>query len=90
MVILSDGLERGGHAEMALAFRRLGARAFRLSLCTPLAADPRFSPRTAALRAVLPYLDDLVDGSSAESVSTFLLSLARPARRASDIWREAS
>ena len=44
IVLLSDGLERGDHAEMETAMRRLGARAFRLSLCTPLAGDPRFSP----------------------------------------------
>ena len=90
VVILSDGLERGDHREMELAFRRLGARAHRLSLATPLAADPRFRPRTAALKAVLPHLDDLVDGSSMNAISRFILSLAKPARRASDIWREAS
>lgn len=90
VVILSDGLERGGHAEMEQAFRRLKARAFRLSLLTPLAADPRFSPRTAALKAVLPYLDDLADGSGIRPGADFMLSLARPSRRASDIWRGVS
>lgn len=44
IVVLSDGLERGSHAEMEQAFKRLKARAFRLSLLTPLAADPRFKP----------------------------------------------
>ena len=64
--------------EMEAAIRRLSARAFRTSLLTPLAADPRFQPQTAALKAVLPYLDDLVDGSSIESITTFILSLSRP------------
>lgn len=90
VVILSDGLERGGHCEMEHAFRRLKARAFRLSLLTPLAVDPRFRPRTAALAAVLPHLDDLADGSGVTSVADFILALALPARRASDRWREAS
>lgn len=90
VVILSDGLERGGHDDMERAFRRLKARAFRLSLLTPLAADPRFRPRTAALAAVLPYLDDLADGSDVGSVADFILALAKPARRAADRWREAS
>ena len=45
--------------------RRLAARALRLRLATPLAADPRFRPETAALKAILPHLDDLVDGSAA-------------------------
>ncbi len=88
VVILSDGLERGGHAEMETALRRLSARAFRLSLCTPLAADPRFRPRTAALQAALPLLDDLVDGASVESLIRFILSLARPAPAAASVWRE--
>ena len=90
VVILSDGLERGDHGEMEQAFRRLKARAFRLSLLTPLAADSRFRPRTAALAKVLPHLDDLADGSDIEAVTDFMLSLAKPARRASDCWREAS
>ncbi|MGB3540552.1 MAG: VWA domain-containing protein [Mesorhizobium sp.] len=89
-VILSDALERGGHAEMETAMRRLKARAFRLSLCTPLAGDVRFQPRTAALQAILPVLDDLVDGSSIAGLTTFILSLARPAPVAAEIWRRVS
>ncbi len=90
IVVLSDGLERGSHAEMEQAFKRLKARAFRLSLLTPLAADPRFKPRTTALAAVLPHLDDLGDGSGIEPVANFILSLAKTAKPASNIWREAS
>jgi uncharacterized protein with von Willebrand factor type A (vWA) domain len=81
VVILSDGLERGGHAEMETAFRRLSARAFSLSLATPLAADPRFRPETAALKAVLPFLDHLADGASTESLTRFLLSLGGAEQR---------
>ena len=90
VVILSDALERGDHAEMETAMRRLKARAFRLSLCTPLAGDPRFQPRTAALQSILPTLDDLVDGSSIAGLTTFILSLARPAAAAAEIWRRVS
>jgi uncharacterized protein with von Willebrand factor type A (vWA) domain len=87
IVLLSDGLERGDHAEMETAIRRLHARAFRLSLATPLAGDPRFSPRTAALQAILPCLDDLVDGSSLPGLADFMLTLARPAPSAATVWR---
>ncbi|MGB3417595.1 MAG: VWA domain-containing protein [Mesorhizobium sp.] len=90
IVILSDALERGDHAEMETAVRRLGQRAFRLSLCTPLAGDPRFQPRTAALKAILPLLDDLKDGSSIAALTDFILSLGRPAPAAETIWRRAS
>ena len=90
VLILSDGLERGDPAEMALACRRLAARAHRLSLCTPLAADPRFRPETAALSAILPVLDDLVDGSSVPALTRFILSLGQPAPPARDLWRKAA
>ncbi|RUX95145.1 VWA domain-containing protein [Mesorhizobium sp. M7D.F.Ca.US.004.03.1.1] len=90
VVILSDALERGDHAELETAMRRLSARAFRLSLATPLAGDPRFRPATAALRAILPDLDDLVDGSSLAGLTDFILSLARPAPTAATIWKGVS
>ena len=90
VLILTDGLERGSPVEMELAFRRLAARAFRLSLCTPLAADPHYQPRTVAIAAVLPIIDDLVSGASIPELTRFILSLARPARPARDIWREAA
>jgi uncharacterized protein with von Willebrand factor type A (vWA) domain len=75
---------------METAMRRLGARAFRLSLATPLAGDPRFRPRTAALGAILPLLDDLVDGSSIAALTGFILGLARPAPPAQAVWRKVS
>ncbi len=87
VILLSDALERGDPSEMETAIRRLGQRAVRLSLATPLAGDPRFRPETAALRAVLPVLDDLVDGSSVAGLTRFILSLARPAPAASTVWR---
>ncbi|RUY37106.1 VWA domain-containing protein [Mesorhizobium sp. M7A.F.Ca.US.001.04.1.1] len=90
IVILSDALERGDHAELETAMRRLSVRAFRLSLATPLAGDPRFRPATAALRAILPDLDDLVDGSSLAGLTDFILSLARPAPAAATIWKRVS
>ena len=77
VVILSDALERGDATEMETAFRRFSASAHRLSLATPLAGDPRFRPQTEALRAILPMLDDLVDGSSVAGLTKFLLSLGR-------------
>ena len=90
IVVLSDGLERGDHSEMETAMRRLAARSFRLSLATPLAGDPRFRPQTAALKAILPILDDLVDGSSVAGLTKFILSLARPAPAAETVWKRVS
>ncbi|MBB5752735.1 VWA domain-containing protein [Prosthecomicrobium pneumaticum] len=90
VVLLSDALERGDPAELALATRRLSARAFRLSLATPLAGDPRYRPQTAALAAILPLLDDLVDGASIAALTRFILALGRTAPSATAVWRRAS
>ncbi|TJW58030.1 MAG: VWA containing CoxE family protein, partial [Mesorhizobium sp.] len=40
--------------------------------------------------AILPVLDDLVDGSSLGSLTDFILSLARPASAAETIWKRVS
>jgi uncharacterized protein with von Willebrand factor type A (vWA) domain len=77
IIIASDGLERGGHEEFEAAMRRLSGLSHRLVLATPLAGDPRFKPQTAALLAVLPWLDDLIDGSSSAAIARFMLSLSR-------------
>ena len=68
--------------------RRLAGLSHRLVLATPLAGDARFRPQTAALSAVLPWLDDLVDGSSAVAIARFMLTLDRETPRASDVWKE--
>ena len=75
VVILSDGLERGDPAAMREAVTRFSRLAWRLSWLTPLAADPNFKPQTEALKAILPFVDDLVDGSSITSVCQHVLSL---------------
>lgn len=43
-----------------------------------------------ASAAALPHLDDLGDGSGIEPVANFIFSLAKTAKPASNIWREAS
>ncbi|MEO0363264.1 MAG: VWA domain-containing protein, partial [Pseudomonadota bacterium] len=79
VVVLSDGLERGEPAALADAARRLSRLAWRFVWLTPLAADPGFAPRTAALSAILPFLDELGDGGSPDRVVDRLLSLGRAA-----------
>ena len=77
VVVLSDGLERGEHDTMTSAVQRLARLAWRIDWLTPDAGVRDFSPRTAALQAILPYVDHLGDGSSVEAVATRLLTIAR-------------
>jgi uncharacterized protein with von Willebrand factor type A (vWA) domain len=76
-LILSDGLERGDPAAMRDAVARLSRLAWRLSWLTPLAAGPNFKPQTEGLKAILPWVDDLADGSSVTSVCAHVLNLER-------------
>ena len=72
VVVLSDGLERGDPQAMIAAARRLAARSWRLAWLTPLAGDPEFSPDTEALRAILPTIDHLGDGSGVSALCRFV------------------
>ena len=82
VVVLSDGLERGGPDAMTAAVARLSRLAWRVSWLTPLAADPEFRPETTALAAVAPYLDDLGDGASPGALCRHMLWLGRVRSRA--------
>ena len=83
VVVLSDGLERGGPETLSAAVTRLSRLAWRVSWLTPLAADPEFRPETTALAAIAPLLDDLGDGSSPEALCRHMLSLGGIRGRAS-------
>jgi len=75
VLVISDGLERGDHALMAEMVRRLGRRARHLLWLSPLAGDPRYRPETVAIKAILPLVGSIGDGSSAEGIIQSLLSL---------------
>jgi uncharacterized protein with von Willebrand factor type A (vWA) domain len=72
VLVLSDGLERGDHAAMVDAVRRLSRRAWRLSWLSPLAGNGS-APQTAAMQAVLPLLDALADGGSTAALAAHVL-----------------
>lgn len=79
VIVLSDGLERGDPAAMTDAVRRLSRSAWRLDWLTPLASDQDYTPRTEALAAVLPYLNDLADGGSVARIVDHALNMGRAA-----------
>ena len=80
VVVLSDGLERGDYDAMTDAVQRLARLAWRLEWLNPDADGVDFRPQTAALQAILPFVDHLGDGSSIPVVADRLLSVARGAR----------
>jgi len=80
VVVLSDGLERGGPEALVAAMARLRGLARHILWLNPLAADPGWRPETAAMQAVLPWLDALGDGSRPDAVARDILAYGRAAR----------
>ena len=79
VIVLSDGLERGGTEAMEDAVRRLARIAWRLDWLSPLAADADYEPSTSGLSAILPHLDMLADGSQVSTIVDHVLGLERAA-----------
>jgi uncharacterized protein with von Willebrand factor type A (vWA) domain len=77
VVVLSDGLERGDHGAMTDAVAKLSRLAWGILWLSPLAGAGDYAAETAALRSVLPYIDRLGDGSSAQRVCAEVLGFER-------------
>ncbi len=77
VVILSDGLERGDPQALTDAMESLSRLAWRIAWLTPLKADPAYRPETAALGAVLPFIDRLGNGAGLSPLCDEILSLSR-------------
>jgi len=82
VVILSDGLEKGGPEALVAAMERLRALAWGTLWLTPLAADPEFAPRTAAMQAVAPLVDRLGNGATSPAIVSEILGFSRGGARA--------
>lgn len=73
VIIVSDGLERGGPEALVAAMTRLRSLAWRIIWLSPLAADPAYRPETGAMRAILPLIDRLEAGGDLESMAGALV-----------------
>ncbi|MEM7176325.1 MAG: VWA domain-containing protein [Pseudomonadota bacterium] len=77
VVVLSDGLERGAPDQLTAAMRRLGRLAWRIDWLSPLIPDG--VPQTEAMRAILPELDHLGDGSTSRAIVSHLVRMSEAA-----------
>jgi uncharacterized protein len=77
VVVLSDGLERGDHAEMTDAVERLSRHAWAILWLSPLAGEDGYAVETEALGSVMPFIDRLGDGSSAAAICAEVLGFER-------------
>jgi len=77
VLVISDGLERGDHRALRDSVEKLALRAWHLSWLTPLAKGPNFRPQTAALMAIRPFVDDMVEGGTDAAIVSHILSLPK-------------
>lgn len=81
VIVISDGLERGGPEALTASMKRLASLAWSVLWLSPLAADPAYRPETGAMQAILPLLDRLGDGSTPPAVAAEILNFEKGARR---------
>ncbi|KUF09830.1 vWA domain-containing protein [Pseudoponticoccus marisrubri] len=80
VIVVSDGLERGGPEALTAAMMRLSALAWSVLWLSPLAADPAYRPETGAMRAILPMLDRLGAGHTPPALAAEILDFSKGAR----------
>jgi hypothetical protein len=80
VIVVSDGLERGGPEALVAAMEQLRRLAWGALWLSPLAADPAYRPETGAMRAILPLIDRLGDGSDPRTIAHEILRFAKRAR----------
>lgn len=85
VIVVSDGLERGGPEALVAAMRRLRSLAWRIIWLSPLASDPAYRPETGAMRAILPLIDHLDAGGDVAAMAGALVG--SPALRRAGAFR---
>ena len=80
VVIVSDGLERGGPEALRKAMIKLRGLAWSVLWLSPLASDPAYRPETEAMSAILPLIDRLGDGSTPQAIAHEVLHFSKGAQ----------
>jgi hypothetical protein len=73
VIVISDGLERGGPEALMAAMTKLRALTWRIVWLNPLASDASWRPETGAMRAILPLIDHLDAGGDLASMAAALV-----------------
>jgi len=80
VVMLSDGLERGGPEALVTAMTRMQGLAWSTLWLSPLATSADFRPETGAMQAILPLIDRLGQGNTPPAIAREILTFAKGAR----------
>jgi uncharacterized protein with von Willebrand factor type A (vWA) domain len=69
LILFSDGLERGGSAALRQVAQRLSRLVHKIIWVNPLAADPRFEPAAAGVKALAGVATQMVGFTTLEQLS---------------------
>ncbi len=72
IIILSDGIDQGDNDLIGKAIKKMHRKSGRIIWFNPLAGNPSYKPETRAMKAVLPYIDELAPLHDIESFRTVL------------------
>ena len=79
VLVISDGLDRDGGEGLAREMERLQRSCRRLIWLNPLLRFDGFEPKSAGIRAMLPYVDDFRPVHNLDSLAALVAALAAPA-----------
>jgi uncharacterized protein with von Willebrand factor type A (vWA) domain len=80
-LLISDGLDRDGGAGLSEEMARLQRSCRRLIWLNPLLRYDGFEPKSAGIRAMLPYVDDFRPVHNVDSLESLVKALADPTAR---------
>jgi uncharacterized protein with von Willebrand factor type A (vWA) domain len=80
-LLISDGLDRDGGAGLSEEMARLQRSCRRLIWLNPLLRYDGFEPKSAGIRAMLPYVDDFRPVHNLDSLESLVRALADPPAR---------
>ena len=78
VLLISDGLDRDGGAGLSKEMERLQHSCRRLIWLNPLLRYDAFEPKSAGIRAMLPYADDFRPVHNLDSLADLMAVLAAP------------
>jgi hypothetical protein len=87
VLLISDGLDADAGDGLAAQMERLSKSCRRVVWLNPLLRYEGFEPRPAGIRAMLPYVDDLLPCHNVDSVVALAAAFDAPSRNRSHPWR---
>jgi len=91
VLLISDGLDRDGGQGLSQEMERLQHSCRRLIWLNPLLRYDAFEPKSAGIRAMLPYVDDFRPVHNLDSLASLVAALAKaPSDRMSPRGRIAA